>query len=83
MKINVTPKLGKEGISIWADIFSDKAEGCIILTAKPISFRVTQLYAVDQSSCPENGPLLTLSTKEAKMFAKQILELLEGQENGK
>jgi len=76
MKINLTPIRRGEKIDIFADIFSDTAKGDISLTAKPISFRPTELYTQDQPNCIENGPLLTLSVESALEFADAI-KLLE------
>lgn len=77
MQLKLTPIKRKEEIDIYVDIFLNGPGPSIYLVAKPISFRVTQPYAVDQPSCSENGPLLTLPIKEAKVFVKELLELLE------
>ena len=76
MKFTLTPIKREEEMDIFVDIFSDESESNISFVAKPITFRIIQRYAVDQSSCSENGPLLTLPIKKAKAFAEQILELI-------
>lgn len=80
MKIELTPtKRGKE-VDIFADIFPYDESNTVILTAKPISFRIIQLFAVDQPNCSENGPLITLSADRAREFAEQILKELKPEE---
>lgn len=76
MKTNLTPVKRGEEVDIFVDVFSDSVEANICFAAKPISFRITRRYAVDQPSCSENGPLLTLSVDEARKFAEHILEVL-------
>jgi hypothetical protein len=73
----VTPVKREEEIDIFVDVFPNGIKADFYLVAKPISFRITRPYTVDQPSCSENGPLLTLSVEEAKLFAKELLELFE------
>ena len=69
MKVQLIPVKKVDGS---CDIFVDayvKEQDNLYLTAEPLKFRQTELYSLN------NQPVLNVSLKHLKCFAKQVLDL--------